>query len=314
MWLDVLIALASLALLVWSADKMVEGSASIAKRFHISNVLIGLTIVAFGTSAPELIISSISSYQGQSAMAMGNVMGSNIFNVLAILGVTSLITIVPVQRQTILFEVPLLIAATAMISISFYSGDGGSYVINRKEALVMLIGFVVFLVYIILSSRNQVSLPHDEEVEVLPLWKSILWVAIGLAGLLFGGQLLVDKAVLIAKGWGVSQHIIAVTIVSIGTSLPELVTAIVAAYKKNTDMAVGNIIGSCLFNSFAILGVSAMISPMTLDSDVDLDIKVNFLAAILLYVFIFTGKGRNIERWEGCILLSVFAGYMYMLL
>ncbi|MBR4839716.1 MAG: calcium/sodium antiporter [Paludibacteraceae bacterium] len=314
MWLDVLIALASFALLVWSADKMVEGSASIATRFHISNVLIGLTIVAFGTSAPELIISSISSYQGQSAMAMGNVMGSNIFNVLAILGVTSLITIVPVQRQTILFEVPLMIAATAMIAISFYSGDGGDLVINRIEASVMLVGFVVFLIYIIISSRNQAALPHDEEVEVLPIWKSILWVVIGIAGLLYGGHLLVNKAVLIAQGWGISEHIIAVTIVSVGTSLPELVTSVVAAYKKNTDMAVGNIIGSCLFNSFAILGISAMISPISLNMDVDLDIKVNFLAAILLYVFIFTGKGRNIERWEGCILLSVFAGYMYMLL
>jgi len=139
-------------------------------------------------------------------------------------------------------------------------------------------------------------------------------VVIGIAGLLYGGHLLVNKAVLIAQGWGISEHIIAVTIVSVGTSLPELVTSVVAAYKKNTDMAVGNIIGSCLFNSFAILGISAMISPISLNMDVDLDIKVNFLAAILLYVFIFTGKGRNIERWEGCILLSVFAGYMYMLL
>ncbi|MCQ2218779.1 MAG: calcium/sodium antiporter [Paludibacteraceae bacterium] len=313
MWLNVLIALASFALLVWSANKMVEGSASIAARFHISNVLIGLTIVAFGTSAPELVISAISSSQGQSAMAMGNVMGSNIFNVLAILGVTSLITMVPVQRQTTLFEVPLLMAAAAMVAMSYYSGDDGNFVINRREALLFMLGFVVFLVYVIISSRNQKSLP-GEEVEVLPMWKSFLWVIIGLAGLIYGGQLLVDKAVLIAQDLGISEHVIAVTIVSIGTSLPELVTSIVAAYKKNTDMAVGNIIGSCLFNSFAILGVAAMISPMTLDTDVEMDIKVNLLAAILLYLFIFTGKGRNIERWEGCIFLAVFAGYMYSLI
>lgn len=313
MLVNVLLALASFALLVWSANKMVEGSASVAVRFHISNVLIGLTIVAFGTSAPELIISAISSYQGQSAMAMGNVMGSNIFNVLAILGVTSMITMVPVRRQTTLFEVPFLIVAAALVALFYYSGDDGAFVINRTESLIFLLGFVVFLGYVIVSSRHQTVLPGDEVVS-LPMWKSVLWILVGLAGLVFGGQLLVDKAVLIAKDLGISEHVIAVTIVSVGTSLPELVTSIVAAYKKNTDMAVGNIIGSCVFNSFAILGVAAMISPMALESDVELDIKVNLLAATLLYLFIFTGKGRNIERWEGGIFLAIFAGYIYCLL
>lgn len=313
MLVNVVFALLSLVLLVWSANKMVEGSASVATRFHISNMLIGLTIVAFGTSAPELIISAISSYQGQSSLAMGNAMGSNIFNVLAILGVTSMIMMMPVQRQATLFEVPLLIAAAGMLTLFYYSGDEGRYVINRTESFLLLLAFVVFLVYVVISSRNQTS-QSGEEVAQLPIWKSLLWIVVGLSGLVYAGQVFVDKAVAIAQGLGVSEHVIAVTIVSIGTSLPELVTSIVAACKKNTDMAVGNIIGSNLFNSFAILGIAGMISPMELGSEVELDLKVNILATILLYLFIFTGKGRNIERWEGAVLFSIFVAYIYSIL
>lgn len=315
MLVNVLLALVSFGILIWSANKMVEGAASLAARFHVSNVLIGMTIVAFGTSAPEMIISSISASNGQSALAMGNVMGSNIFNIMAVLGVTAVITMVPVQRQTSLFEVPLLIAAAGLTAIFYYSGDGGERVINRVEAGLLLLGFLVFLSYVVISSRKQVETAEDE-VKVLPIWKSLLWVAVGLCGLIFGGDLLVDKATLIARDLNITEHVIAVTIVSVGTSLPELVTSVVAARKKNTDLAVGNVIGSSLFNTFAILGLASMISPMDLTQvhDVEMDININLLAAILLYLFIFTGKGRNIERWEGGVLLAIFVGYIAYLL
>lgn len=302
-------------ILIYGANKLVDGGAALAFRLNIPNIAIGLTVVAFGTSTPELVVNLFSSAEKQSELALGNVLGSNIFNILGILGITALISPISVKKATTWVEVPLALLAAFLILIMF--GDNHwptptPYIISRTEGIVLLCFFVLFIAYTLMLAKKG----EAEEIKIknYTIGKSLFWILIGLVGLIIGGRLLVKGAVQIAESLGISQRIIAITIVSIGTSLPELATSLVAARKKNVDMAIGNVVGSNIFNTFLILGVSALISPIHMSMANLPDIGMNLLSALLLFVFIFTGRGRQIERWEGSIFLFLYISYIIWLI
>lgn len=302
-------------MLIYGANKLVDGGSALAFRLNVPNIVIGLTVVAFGTSTPELVVNIISSVKGESALALGNILGSNIFNILAILGVTATIYPIAIKKATTWVEVPMALFAAALIFITFCDDHWpvpGSYVLSRTEGIIFLCFFLIFVTYTLVLARKG----GGEEVAIkaysIPL--SVFFILLGLVGLVLGGQLLVKGAVNIAESLGISQRIIAITIVSIGTSLPELATSLVAARKKNVDMAIGNVVGSNIFNTFLILGTSAVIQPIPMSAENLTDILANLLATLLLFLFIFTGKGRQIEKWEGIIFLLLYLAYLFFLI
>lgn len=306
-----------LLLIVKGADWLTDGASSIARKFNISTLVIGLTIVAFGTSAPELVVSSMASISGETDIAIGNVVGSNIFNVLAIMGVTALIAPVPVKGNNIKYEVPLAILASVavfvMASDALFNG-GGANIITRGEGIILLCFFLIFLAYTFAIARSGVDAEGQSEVKQMPMWKSILLFLVGLGCLVFGGDTMVDGASGIAGFLGVSQSIIALTIVSAGTSFPELVTSIVAARKGDTDMAMGNVVGSNIFNIFLILGAAATISPLGGGSITFVDYGVSLFSIVALWLACKFGKTyHKITRTEGAMLvLCCIAYYSYL--
>jgi cation:H+ antiporter len=299
------------------ADWLTDGASSIARKFNISTLVIGLTIVAFGTSAPELVVSSMASISGETDIAIGNVVGSNIFNVLAIMGITALIAPVPVKGNNIKYEVPLAILASVavfvMASDALFNG-GGANIITRGEGIILLCFFLIFLAYTFAIARNGVDAEGQAEVKLMPMWKSILLFLVGLGCLVFGGDTMVDGASGIAEFLGVSQSIIALTIVSAGTSFPELVTSIVAARKGDTDMAMGNVVGSNIFNIFLILGTAATISPLSGGSITMVDYGLLLFSIVALWLACKFGKTyHKITRTEGAMLvLCCIAYYSYL--
>ena len=306
-----------LLLIMKGADWLTDGASSIARKFNISTLVIGLTIVAFGTSAPELVVSSMASISGETDIAIGNVVGSNIFNVLAIMGVTALIAPVPVKGNNIKYEVPLAILASVavfvMASDALFNGEGAN-VITRGEGIILLCFFLIFLAYTFAIARNGVDAEGQAEVKQMPMWKSILLFLVGLGCLVFGGDTMVDGASGIAEFLGVSQSIIALTIVSAGTSFPELVTSIVAARKGDTDMAMGNVVGSNIFNIFLILGAAATISPLSGGSITMVDYGLLLFSIVALWLACKFGKTyHKITRTEGAMLvLCCIAYYSYL--
>lgn len=306
-----------LLLIMKGADWLTDGASSIARKFNISTLVIGLTIVAFGTSAPELVVSSMASISGETDIAIGNVVGSNIFNVLAIMGITALIAPVPVKGNNIKYEVPLAILASVavfvMASDALFNG-GGANVITRGEGIILLCFFLIFLAYTFAIARNGVDAEGQAEVKQMPMWKSILLFLVGLGCLVFGGDTMVDGASGIAEFLGVSQSIIALTIVSAGTSFPELVTSIVAARKGDTDMAMGNVVGSNIFNIFLILGTAATISPLSGGSITMVDYGLLLFSIVALWLACKFGKTyHKITRTEGAMLvLCCIAYYSYL--
>lgn len=306
-----------LLLIMKGADWLTDGASSIARKFNISTLVIGLTIVAFGTSAPELVVSSMASISGETDIAIGNVVGSNIFNVLAIMGITALIAPVPVKGNNIKYEVPLAILASVavfvMASDALFNG-GGANVITRGEGIILLCFFLIFLAYTFAIARNGVDAEGQAEVKQMPMWKSVLLFLVGLGCLVFGGDTMVDGASGIAEFLGVSQSIIALTIVSAGTSFPELVTSIVAARKGDTDMAMGNVVGSNIFNIFLILGTAATISPLSGGSITMVDYGLLLFSIVALWLACKFGKTyHKITRTEGAMLvLCCIAYYSYL--
>lgn len=313
MLLNIIFLIAGLVILMYGANLLVDGGAALAHRLKVSSMVIGLTVVAFGTSTPELVVNIVSSVDGSSALAMGNVLGSNIFNILAILGITALIIPLGVKKTTTWIEIPLAAFAAILILILVNGEPAGQ--ITRAEGICLLCFFVMFLLYTLALARFG-GAGDGEEVEIknYSSGKSILFILLGLAGLIGGGRLLVNGAVSIAESLGISERIIGLTIVSIGTSLPELATSIIAARKKNADMAIGNVVGSNLFNTFLILGTSATITPLQVPTGSMTDLITNIIAAVLLFVFIFTGKGRKISRWEGGIFVVLYIVYLLFIL
>ena len=253
-------------LLTISANWLVDGASGLAKRLNISDLVIGLTVVAFGTSAPELVVNITSSIQGSNEIALTNILGSNIINTLVILGIAAVIYPVRCQSSTFKYEIPfscfagliVLLMGTQCFGLFPNTFRG----ISRVDGFILLGFFILYLIYNVRMSRRTLNSQSQEEYKAMKIWKGVLLIIVGLAGLTLGGHLIVEKAILIAQNWGVPQSIIGVTIVSIGTSLPELATSAVAAYKKNTDLAIGNIIGSNIFNIFFVLSISSIIYPL----------------------------------------------------
>ncbi len=314
MILNILLLIIGLALVVGGANFLTDGAASIAKRFRLSDLVIGLTVLAFGTSAPELTVSLMAALKGSADIAIGNVIGSNIFNILAIVGITALIMPLTMSNSTIRIEIPLTILSSAVLF--FMANDrlfdmAGENVITRTEGFVLLAFFLIFLFYTFNMSKGEES-PGQVRQFALPL--SIIMVIGGLVALVFGGDLFVDNAAMLAGRMGVSESVVAITIVAGGTSLPELVTTLVAAIKKRSGMAIGNIVGSNLFNILLILGVSSSISPIRIQGITVVDYGIFILSAILLYVFGLFFGDKTIKRFEGSILLSLFICYTVYLL
>lgn len=317
MLMDVLILTTGFILLIAGANYLVDSASALAAKYGISAMVIGLTIVAFGTSAPELVVNVYASIEKSSGMVLGNVLGSNIFNLLFILGVISLMKPLTVKKNTTWSEIPLnLLAAISVFVIAndiFLSGDDIS-LINRSEGILLLLFFCIFLAY-----NVSISMQDEEEAEQADrprysIGKSIVFMLLGLAGLIVGGRFIVQSGVSIAETFGWSERLIGLTIISIGTSLPELATSVVAVRKGNVDIAIGNVVGSNIFNIFFILGVSAVINPVEVSASSQLDILLNIIAGALLFIFLFTGRGRQLERWEGVIFLMVYLGYLYLLI
>ena len=302
-------------LLIKGADWLVAGSASIAKKYNLSDLVIGLTIVSMGTSMPELIINILASTSGASEIAIGNVIGSNIANVLLILGVAAIIFPLTIKESTVFSEIPYSIIALLLVAFAanapIFNPDY-ELLISRLDGTIFLFFFGLFMVYIVkLAREGRADMVEDAPDEILPMGKSILFVLLGMAGLFLGGKWVVDGAVQIAKTFELSENMIGLTIVAIGTSLPELVTSAVAAYKKNTDIAVANVIGSNIFNLLWVLGVSAVISPMTYLPAINADIVVLIVATFFIIFSLMTGKKKmQIGKPTGILFLTAYVGYL----
>jgi len=314
--INILILTVGFIALIFGAHKLVDASSSLASRMGIPNIVIGLTIVAFGTSAPELVVNLFASINNNTEIVLGNVLGSNIFNVLGVLGIASIMCPLSVKTNTTWLEIPLsLLAAVSVIIIAndIYLDNSSANHISRTDGLILLLFFLIFLVY---NLKTAQSSSNDEEIETksYTYLKSIMFIILGLLGLTMGGKLIVTSAVNIAQLFGLSERIVGLTIVSIGTSLPELATSIVAVRKKNVDIAIGNVVGSNIFNIFFILGISTIVTPLKVNPNSFVDIAVNIISSLLLFVFIFTGKRRNLERWEGILLLILYLSYLVMLI
>ena len=314
--LNVLFILIGFLLLISGADFLVNSSSAIAKRLNIPNIVIGLTIVAFGTSAPELVVNIFAAINKNSDIALGNILGSNIFNILGILGISAIISPLAVKTNTTWIEIPLCLLAAVVI---FVLGndiliDNSSFsFISRIDGIILLMFFLIFLSYNIKLTLKNDSI-EEIEVKDYSLAISLLLLFLGFTLLILGGKMVVDSSSQFARKMGISERVIALTIVSIGTSLPELMTSIVAVKKKNVDLAIGNVVGSNIFNIFFILGLSAILSPLPVLSATFYDALLNIFVSILLFVFIFTGKGRRLERWEGIIFIITYSVYLYFLL
>lgn len=312
MLLNTLFLIVGFIILIYGANFLVDGGAALAKRLNVSNIVIGLTVVAFGTSTPELVVNVMSATEGSSALAIGNVLGSNIFNILAILGITALIIPLGIKKTTTWIEIPLAVLASVFVLL-IVDNSGGD-LISRIEGVALLCFFAVFIAYtLILAKRGKMDPGEEVSIKSYTVTKSVLFILLGLGALICGGRLLVSAAISIAQGIGISERIIGLTIVSIGTSLPELATSVIAARKGNADIAIGNVVGSNIFNSFLILGASAVIRPLEVSPDSMMDLVVNIIASFLLFLFIFTGKGRKINRWEGLIFLVLYIAYLTLL-
>ena len=303
-------------LLISGANLLVEGSASIAKKLNISSIVIGLTIVAFGTSAPELIVNIFASVQGNTEIAIGNILGSNIVNILLILGVSSIIYPLATKENTVWKEIPLSLLAAILLGVMVNDLliDGGTFSgLTRIDGIVFIAFFIIFLYYTFgiskVSGENT-----DLEIKEMNYMKSSLYIVGGLLGLVFGGKWIVDGAIKIAEGFNVSQSLIGLTVVAIGTSLPELATSAVAAYKKQSDIAIGNVVGSNIFNIFWILGLSAVINPLPFSKDSVIDIIMTIVASLILFLIMFIGKKHTVERWQGVIMILIYIGYVAYLI
>lgn len=313
MWLFIVKFLVGLLLVVKGADFLTDGASSIARKFKVSTLLIGLTIVSLGTSLPELVVSSVSAMKGSSDMALGNVVGSNLFNTLAIVGVTALFCPIVCKKDLLLRDIPVnvLVTCTLFVMVYYCYGIG---TLTRMEGVTLLIIFAIYMGFTIYTSLKASRRIEETPTEApKPMWKAILWIIFGLVALVFGGDWFVDGASGIAAELGVSESVIALTIVSAGTSFPELATSVVAARKGDTDMAMGNVVGSNIFNIMFILGVASVINPIEAKNIGIIDFKILLLSILLLTAFCLIGKRHKIGRWQGAVLtLCMIAYYAYL--
>jgi cation:H+ antiporter len=306
-----------LIILIFGAELLVRGAASLARRLAIAEIVIGLTVVAFGTSTPEMAVNIFASIENRNDIVFGNIIGSNIFNILLILGISGLIYPLAVQKNTVWKEIPFsfLVTLALLLLVNDSSNNCGSLprcVLSRNDGMVLLLLFAIFITY--LFGIAKVESPDKYQVKVYSVAVSILLVLVGLSFLFAGGKLCVVAAVRLARHFGLSEKFIASTIIAAGTSLPELATSSVAAYRKRCDIAVGNIVGSNIFNILLILGVSAVIHPARYNPAFNVDLSVLGIATVVLYLVMFTGRKHRLDRWEAAVMLLGYVGYVTYLL
>lgn len=311
MLLYIILIIVGFALLIVGADFLVDGASGIAKKFHIPEIIIGLTIVSIGTSMPELFVSITSAIDGYSDMALGNVIGSNLCNLLLILGLSSLIKPVDFQEETRKYEIPMCLLFTIILMI-FSNISGG---ISRIEAVTLLVLFGLFIAYTIYMGKKKSKEDSKvvEEKNKNKTIKNIILIILGIVGLKFGGDFVVNNAVNIAQMFNISEKVISLTILAIGTSLPELVTSVTAAIKGNSDIAIGNIIGSNIFNILLILGVSSVIKPITFNSSYNMDLSILCISTVILALFPTIPPKNKMSRANGLIYVLMYGAYMTML-
>ena len=312
MFLSVILIIIGFVLLIVGADVLVDGSSGIAKKFHIPEIIIGITIVSIGTSMPELFVSITSALDGYSDMALGNIIGSNLSNLLLILGLSAVIKPVVFQKETRLYEIPMCLLVTIILMV-FCNTNGG---ISKIESIGLLILFGAFIGYTIYmgkkESKNEIVEIKAEEKEN-NIIKNIIFVLLGICGLKIGGDLVVNNAVNVANHFNWSEKLISLTILAIGTSLPELVTSVTAAIKGNSDIAIGNIIGSNIFNILLIIGVSALITPITYNFSYNFDFSILIVSSIILAIFPFIPPKDKMSRFNGIIYLLIYIAYLLVL-
>jgi cation:H+ antiporter len=309
MLLSSLLLIFGLVLLIKGAQWMVDGASALAKRYNVSDLAIGLTVVAFGTSAPELVVNVIASSQSHHDIVFGNVLGSNIANVFLVLGITGLIYPLAVQSRTIWREIPMsLFAAVLLFFLANNFFLSASPVLSRGNGMFLFGMFLLFMYYMYTQLKFDSS-PVETVTKQMSSFKTWAFIVIGLAGLVAGGKLVIDHAVIIATELGVSEKIIGFTIVAIGTSLPELATSVVAALKKNTNIAVGNIVGSNIFNIFLIISVSSMVKPISFNRIFNTDFYFLTAGTLFLFAAMFMGGRKKLDRWEAAVLLLAYIGY-----
>ena len=311
MLLNILIIVVGIALVLWGADRLTDGAVAVAEKMKMPQIVIGLTIVAMGTSMPEFCVSLISALKGTSDLAVGNIVGSNIFNALLIVGVSALVAPMTIMETTVRKDIPFALVASALLLIMCLDGN-----INRIDAGILFAMFLIFM-YMTLKGAKKQGADAEEAIEgegnkPMATWLSVVWILVGLLCLIGGSNLFVEGATAVATNLGVSEAVIGLTIVAGGTSLPELATSVVSARKGNSGIAIGNALGSNVFNILAILGITGMITPMTLKGITYIDLSMLVISIMIVWLFSFTKY--KIERWEGAVLTAVFIGYIYSLL
>lgn len=303
MWAQVLLLIFGIVVVLKSADWLTNGAVGLATKLGISQIVIGLTIVAIGTSMPEFFVSIVSAIKGTPDLAVGNIVGSNIFNVLLIVGVAATVAPIAIQRATVRRDIPIAIVASIMLTFMMLDDN-----ISRIDALILFAAFIAFIWITLRNSKNDTNEKDASTEKVIPTWKSVLFIIFGLVGLVLGSNIFVDNASSLAHGWGISDAVIGLTIVAGGTSLPELATSAVAARKGDSGIAIGNVLGSNVFNILMILGLTGIISPMHIKNITYIDMAVMVISMALFWLFSFTKL--RVERWEGCVLIACFLGYI----
>lgn len=316
--MDYVWLIVGLVLIIAGADWLTDGASSMAKRWGVSDLVIGLTVVAFGTSAPELSISLVSALKGSAPMAIGNVVGSNIFNVLAIIGVVALVRPIRIESSIMQNELPLaILASVALLAIGSGPelGAAPERIVTRPDGILLMLFFLIFMRYTFSQAKGVSGSPDPvgeaaAQKTLMPMWKSVAWVILGLGALVWGGDRFVSGASGIASSLGMSDAVIGLTIVAAGTSLPELATSLTAALKGNTGIAVGNVIGSCIFNIFFVLGLTGAVTPLPFGGIGETDLLVMTGAALLFWLFGWRFGRREIKRWEGGVMLACYVAYV----
>lgn len=324
MLINIVYIIVGVALVLWGADRLTEGASSLARGMHVPEIVIGLTIVAAGTSAPELFVSMVSALKGTSDLAVGNVIGSNIFNTMLIVGCSAVVAPMAVSPSTVKKDVPFAVFASVVLFLLCFDDMDSPHLwgneISRSDGIILLVGFLIFMIYTFQSAKKQGLMPTEEELEdnrELPndysgLWRNICFIILGLVCLIVGSDLFVDAASYVAYRYGVRQSVVGLTIVAGGTSLPELATSVVAAYKGRSAIAIGNVLGSNVFNILMVLGATAVIHPMRIMGITIVDLMMMLVSVGILWLFAYTKY--SVSRREGAVLILGFAVYMGWLL
>jgi cation:H+ antiporter len=315
MWY-ILLLLAGFLPLIYGASLLVDNASSLARKLNIPSIVIGLTIVGFGTSTPEFVVNVFAAADNNQDIVLGNILGSNILNILGILGISALVFPLAVKSNTTWLEIPLCLLSAIVLMVMANDSlidNAGISQLSRIDGIIMLLFFTIFLVYNINLAFSE-NYSGSLDIKERSYFISAILIIAGLLLLVAGGRIIVFSAVKVAGLLGMSERIIALTIISIGTSLPELATSVMAAIRRNSDIAIGNIVGSNIFNVFFILGISTVINPVTVTKVSGQDLIVNIIASILLFIFVFTGKGRKLSRLEGGLFVTIYIAYLLFLL